>query len=118
MGIGGNAALAAGFAAGLIPPKGFGAFVDSGGKAALAGDLAAGAGDALAAENGFLGGAMLIGGNALLEGAAFAAEGTGTFEEAEAEKGVGALVARGGKLALDFFSSVFSELWDDVSAPK
>ena len=110
MGIGGNAALAAGFAAGLVsldlaaaapapPPKGFGALVDSGGKAALAGGLVAGAGAALAAENGFLGGA------ALLEGVAFAAGGAGAFEEAEAEKGVGALVARGGKLALDFFSS-------------
>ena len=112
MGIGGNAALAAGFAAGLIPPKGFGALVDSGGKAALAGGLVAGAGAALAAENGFLGGA------ALLEGVAFATGGAGAFEEVEAEKGVGALVARGGKLALDFFSSVFSELWDDVLAPN
>ena len=125
MGIGGNAALAAGFAAGLVsldlaaaapapPPKGFGALVDSGGKAALAGDLVAGAGDALAAENGFLGGAALIGGNALLEGVAFVAGGTGAFEEVEAEKGVGALVARGGKLALGFFSSFFSELSDDI----
>ena len=122
MGIGGNAALAAGFAAGLVsldlaaaapapPPKGFGALVDSGGKAALAGGLVAGAGAALAAENGFLGGA------ALLEGVAFATGGAGAFEEAEAEKGVGALVARGGKLALDFFSSVFSELSDNILVP-
>ena len=86
MGIGGNAALAAGFAAGLVsldlaaaapapPPKGFGALVDSGGKAALAGGLVARAGAALTAENGFLGGA------ALLEGVAFAAGGAGAFDQ-------------------------------------
>ena len=79
----------------------------------------AGAGVALATENGFLGGAALIGGNALLEGVAFAAGGTGAFEEVEAEKGVGALVAsRGGKLALDFFSSFLSELSADTLAPN
>ena len=75
----------------------------------------AGAGAALAAENGFLGGAALIGGNALLEGVAFEAGGAVAFEEVEAEKGVGALVARGGKLALDFFSSFFSELSDTLA---
>ena len=67
-------------AAPVLPPK----LVDSGGKAALARDLLEGAGAAPPAEN------------ALLEGVTFAAGGAGAFEEAEAEKGVGVLVARGG----------------------
>ena len=154
--IGGNALLAAGLVSFALaaavpapPPNGFGALVDRGGKAALAPGLVAGAGAAAAEENGFLGAAVLIGGNALLEEAGLAA-GAGAAADAEngflgaavliggntlllavaglaaagagagvdafevAEKGVGALVARGGKLALEdgavFSSSFFSVL--------
>lgn len=96
------------------PPNGFGALVDRGGKAALAVGLVAGAGAAEDAENGFLGAAVLMGGNALLlEAAGFAAAAAGAGAFVVAEKGVGALAARGGKLALEdgaAFSSFFSTL--------
>ena len=93
--IGGNALLeAAGLAAG-----------------AGAGAGAAATGAFAVAENGFLGAAVLIGGKALLEAAGFAvAAGAAALAFAVAEKGVGALVARGGKLALEddtAFSSFF-----------
>ena len=115
--IGGNAPLAAGLAAvaPAPPPNGLGALAESGGKAALATGLATGAEED--AENGFLGGAALIGGNALLEAEGFAAVGTGAEGFEEAEKGVGALAARGGKLALDD-DAVFSSFFSDLSDPK
>ena len=117
--IGGNAPLAAGLAAvaPAPPPNGLGALAESGGKAALAAGLAAGAGAEVAAEKGFLGGAALIGGNALLEAEGFVAVGTGAEAFEEAEKGVGALAARGGKLALDD-DAVFSSFFSDLSDPK
>ena len=83
------------------PPNGFGALVDRGGKAALAVGLAAGAGAAEDAENGFLGAAVLIGGNALLEvGFAAAAAGAGAFVLAE-NGFLGAAVLIGGNALLE-----------------
>ena len=123
--IGGNALLEVGFAAAaagagafVLAENGFlGAAVLIGGNALLeeAGLVAAAAGAAaFDAENGFFGAAVLIGGNALLLAATGLAAGDGAAEAfVVAEKGVGALVARGGKLALEdgaVFISFFSTL--------